>query len=517
MSHQYVLDFGARSIKLVAVSSSLRAPQVAGVFVVPHTEPQGQRTMRWRDARGLVQQQGLASDAGYIRLSEGLFTQLVEVPKGLKRTELLAAIGGELEGLLPLDLDDMTFAFDLLPAAADAPQRALAYALPRAQAEQWLADAKNVGLAPRGLLGPAAAAARLVDRLPSLAQAKLAGAVAVVDIGALHTEVYLVQQGKTIYARSFARGGEHVTQAIANAWRMPREQAEAAKQREGVVLSASFPAASASAEQIHHVVWSEVAPWLRELRQTLTVSRAAPVALLLVGGGSRLQGLTALATEQLGLPVSRLSLEDMTALGGDPDVDVAALAIGTAFDVASGRPAFDLRVGSGDSGVDFSFLRSKAVPLAAMAGSIALFAGLSTYAKLRALRVDQSVLQKRLFTDTTAHFGKPKTALEVLTTQGPSLVANPMPAMTAYDLLLELSAALPAANAATIDIMSLEIDHSRVQMRGNAKTIQEIDDIEAKLKSIKCLEEITRGETKTDSSGISRFQFTMKSRCMERT
>ena len=311
---------------------------------------------------------------------------------------------------MPVDLEDMVYTFEPLPVApapaeptADtrgriAPpvegMRVLTYAMRRDRAESLLALGRMCGFEPRGVLACGGAAVRLVERTPSLARARADGPVAVIDIGHERTDVVVVADGKSVFSRSIARAGKQVTEAIARNWKqLSWAEAERAKHSDGIIASTAEPATSEAWAKISAVLLAELAPFARDLRQTLAACRAktgfTPIAALLVGGGARLRGMGSFLGEQLGIAVWRPTSDDTVALAGPrigaegaatAPIEAAAMTVGMAYDAAGGRPQFDLRSGSIAHRMDLTFLRAKAVPLGASVLAIAAFAAASAYA-----------------------------------------------------------------------------------------------------------------------------------------
>ena len=562
-SRVFAVDLGAWSVKLAIASPGLRGATLVNVIerpVPPGDEPAEVRARAVLAA--LVAELRLRDDPGYIGVSGDLvFTQILEFGfKSLRRAELDKAVGGELEGVVPVDLEDMVYTFEPLPPVAPplaavpgaavpvaafeaVPQRGrvaapaegirvLTYAMRRDRAEHMVELGKECGFDPRGLLARGGAAIRLVAATPSLVRARAEGAVAVIDIGHERTDVVVVAGGKAVFSRSIARAGKQVTEAIMRApqWRLSWPDAERAKHSDGFVASVAEPATSPAWQQIHQVTITELHPFARDLRQTLAACRARtgfqPRAALLVGGGARLGGMGAYLTEQLGIPAWRPSADDVIAiagprLGGDAashaPIDSAAMTIGMAFDAAGGRPSFDLRSGALAVKVDFSFLRAKAVPLGAAALAIAAFAAGSAYADLYRLRKAEKVLTTRLAEESAEQFGAAKTADQVLDANGPagSSAASPMPRLTAYDLLLDISGHIPGKDKITLDIEKMTIDDQKIDINGTTKSAEEIDLLISEIKKIDCFKNnVTRGPTDTLPSGAKRFKLTITAQCM---
>jgi general secretion pathway protein L len=561
-SRVFAVDLGAWSVKLAIASPGLRGATL--VSVVERLVPPGDEPLEVRTRpvlASLIGELRLADESGYLGVfGDQVFTQILEFPfKNLRRAELEKAVGGELEGVVPVDLEDMVYAFESLPpqatpmtgpmpgpggqpfgAALELPRgrvapalegmRVLTYAMRRDRAEHLISVGKDCGFDPRGILACGGAAVRLVGHTPSLTRARADGAVAVIDIGHERTDVVVVAGGKAVFSRSIARAGKQVTQAIKLHWNLPWLDAERAKHSDGFVASTAEPATSGAWQRIHEVTIAELQPLARDLRQTLAACRARtgfqPLNALLVGGGSRLRGIASFLAEQLGIPAWRPIPDDVIAIAGPrlgteaaahAPIDSAAMTIGMAFDAAGGRPMFDLRSGDLAVKVDLSFLRAKLVPVGAAVLLIAAFAAGSAYADLYRVRKAEKVLSARLASETQAQFGEARSAEAVLEANAPGggPVASPMPKLTAYDLLLDISAHIPPKDKITIDLDRMTIDDAKIDVNGTTKSAEEIDLLVTELKKIECFKNnVTRGPTETLGNGLKRFKLTITAQCM---
>jgi Tfp pilus assembly PilM family ATPase len=545
----FAVDLGAWSVKLAIASPGIRGATLLNV--VERMVPVGDEPIedRMRQALvSLIDELKLRGETGYIGVyGDQVFTQVLEFGfKNLRRAELDKAVGGELEGVVPVDLEDMVYCFEQIPSpsATDplspdvqrgrvAPpaegMRVLTYAMRRDRAEAIIELGQQAGFQPRGVLACGGAATKLVSHVPSLMKARTDGPVAVIDIGHERTDVVVVHQNKAVFSRSVARAGKQVTEKIMEHWRMPWATAEQAKHSDGFIASNTEPATSEAWDRITRVLAPELTLFARDLRQTLAACRArtglAPIAAILVGGGSRLRGIGSFLTEQLGVPSWRLTQDDVMALAGPRiaadnapvlPIDSAAMTVGMAYDAAGGRPQFDLRSGALAAKVDLSYLRAKAVPLGAAVLAIAAFAAGSAYADLYRLKKAEKVLATRLANETSEMYGASKTAKDVLSSTGAGGAAalSPLPKMSAYDVLLEINAHLPAKDKITLDIDKLDIDEQKVDMSGTAKTGEEIDLLVTELKKITCFKEIQRGATETGEGGVKKFKLTIPTTCM---
>jgi Tfp pilus assembly PilM family ATPase len=547
-SRVFAVDLGAWSVKIAVASPGLRGSMLLEVverLVPPGDTPVEQRTKQ--TLTQLVDELHLRDETGYIGVyGDQVFTQVLDFGfKSLRRAELDKAVGGELEGVVPVDLEDMVYCFETIPpppagappgeavrgrvAAPSEGMRVLSYAMRKDRAEQLIALGTQCGFEPRGVLACGGAAVRLVERTPSLAKARLDGPVAVIDIGHERTDVIVVHHGRAVFSRSIARAGKQVTEAISRHWRIPFEKAESAKHADGFVASQAEPAITEAWARIHQVTVAELTPFARDLRQTLAACRArtgfTPGAVLLVGGGARLRGIGSFLAEQLATPTWRLTPDDVVALAGPKigpaaanlPVDSAALTIGMAYDASGGRPQFDLRSGSLAVKVDLSFLRAKAVPLGVAVLAVAAFAAGSAYADLYRLKKAHTTLSTRLANESQEMYGSAKTPEDVLAVSGGAgggVTASPLPKMSAYDILLEINAHIPPKEKITLDLDKLDIDDQKVDLAGTAKTNEEVDLLVSELKKIECFKEIPPPPIETGDNGVKKFHLTISTQCM---
>jgi general secretion pathway protein L len=550
-SRVFAVDLGAWSVKLAVASPGIRGATLYNVIerlVPPGDEPVELRAKAVLAA--LVTELRLRDDPGYIGVyGDQVFTQILEFGfKNLRRADLDKAVGGELEGVVPVDLEDMVYAFEQIPqppahaggpvpgvtpgrvAATTEGMRVLTYAMRKDRAEHLIALGNECGFEPRGVLPCGGAAVRLVTHTPSLAQARTDGAVAVIDVGHERTDIVVVAQGKAIFSRSIGRAGKHVTDAIMKRWRLPWADAERAKHSDGFVASNAEPATSEAWARIHEATVTELAPFARDVRQTLAACRAktgfAPIAALLVGGGARLRGMASYLGEQIQIPTWRPSQDDIVALAGPKlgaesaslPIESAAMTVGMAYDCAGGRPMFDLRSGSLAVKMDLGFLRQKAVPLGAALIAVFAFAAGSAYADLYRLKKAEKILAQRLANDSQEVFGHAMTAKGVRAANGPGGGAvggfSPLPKSSAYDILLQISSHVPAKDKITLDIDQIQIDDQKVDISGTTKTAEGIDLLVAELRKIECFKDVNRGPTDTQSDGTKKFKLTIPTACM---
>jgi len=250
-----------------------------------------------------------------------------------------------------------------------------------------------------------------------------------------------------------------------------------------------------------------VRPLVRELRQTLAAYRAAgepPVAqILMCGGGARLRGFPEHLERELGVPVGPLQLGDSPLLSPEqpvamPSTDwLPAQALGLALAAAAPVPQVNLRRGELAYRTDYSYLRAKAAYLAAAVLVVLTFAAVNAAASLRGLRKEAEALEGRLKQETMELFGDPRLdgkAVSEELKQGPRGGVPPIPTLTAYDVLAEISSHVPAVDKGKLDVQELDIKPKKIYMKGTAESAQQIDELVSALEKIDCFEKVEKGK-----------------------
>ncbi|HWE27009.1 MAG TPA: pilus assembly protein PilM, partial [Polyangia bacterium] len=337
--------------------------------------------------------------------------------------------------------------------------------------------------------------------------------LAIVDFGHRHTNVCVVRDGTVLFARSIPRGGEDVTVAIAEQFRMSPDDAVAAKHAQAFLAAPGSAFASPSHQRVDAVVREALRPLMRELKQTLAAFRAAgepePDRVLVTGGGARLSGFVEHVEAELGVVTARLALvaDDPFldpamaehARNGDPiaALELPAQALGLALAAAAPVPQVNLRKNDLAYRTDYSYLRGKSGYLAAAILAILAFAAINAAASLRGLRKEGEALETRLRKQTIELFGEARTDGKAVSEElrgGPKGGAPPVPTMTGYDLLDEISHHVPAGDKGKLDITQLDIKPKKTYVKGTVETAAQVDDLVAELKKIDCFETIETGK-----------------------
>jgi type IV pilus assembly protein PilM len=164
--------------------------------------------------------------------ASAVITKRILLQAGLRELEMEAQVESEANQYIPFAIEEVNLDFQLIGPAPGSPDdvEVLIAASRKEKVEDRVAVAEAAGL--KAVIMDvesfaAEAAFDLVSRqLPDAAKGKI---VALVDIGASAMNVTMLRDGKQIYSREQAIGGNKLTQEIARQYGMSAEEAELAK------------------------------------------------------------------------------------------------------------------------------------------------------------------------------------------------------------------------------------------------------------------------------------------------
>lgn len=532
MAHTILgIDLGTYSIKIAHVEASFRKTRLLALHERPlpppvdagdgagdasgEVEPLLSRQVR--ALKALVDEQGLRPEMAAAALSEATTLRVISVPlSDPKKIEQVLPF--ELEGQLLGEVADHVVGYTLAQTGLQAEggaagTKVVVAAAPQQAVRETLVTLEQIGLEPR-LLG--AAALSCAPLLVNLDRSKQGGAepwpspVVILDLGHNSTQLCVVRRQAdgeiaATFARTIARGGLHLTQALARALRVDLDEAERRKHAADLAI----PDQAAEALRQH------LRPLVRDLRQTLASHTSlygeAPRQVLLTGGGARLAGLAMFLQEELDLPVGALPIPQ--ALLGEaaavPEVEAAAAApscataLGLALALTGPAPQVNFRKGEFAYRTDYSFLRERAPHLALLALAVLLSAGLSALASLRGLQRESEQLMASLRAETMQLFGEPRADGEAVSAELSGVLASTrgggqsIPTVSALDLLEDISRAapvLPDKKAPGLDITELSVRPKKTDIKGTAGSAQYVDDLAAALGKIPCFKDVEKGK-----------------------
>jgi len=379
---------------------------------------------------------------------DGAFVHRLGLPL-TARKQIDAVLPFELESQVPIDMSELVYDYRVLRSAANPAAIEVIAALARTEQVRERIELvkralgrepERVGCGPLVLGNLSLVARELTGKTP----------VALIDLGSKRTEVTVLNEGEPVFVRTLSRG------------------------------VAGLPESAVGL--------------IAELRQTFLAFLATTdvniESVILLGGGSAASGADQYLSHELGLPVRALpplQLEASAEVVAALPRFAKSLALATGL---SGK-AVDLNLRSGPLAFQrgFSFLKERAPLLAGLVAATLVSFLFSSWADMHALSREHEELTKTLAVRSQQALGEeltdPEAVAESIERAKAKEEPDPMPHMDAFDVMVELSNAVPMA--VTHDVEELDVDHSHVRITGIVPTTKDAQDLSTKLAEHRCV------------------------------
>ncbi|HVT11799.1 MAG TPA: type IV pilus assembly protein PilM [Fimbriimonadaceae bacterium] len=315
------IDFGHHAIKVMQLERTASGWKVSKVAAAP-TPREAMKDGVIIDASlmGLVLKQLLKDNhlnvtTAHIGVAGGsVVVRPIRVPK-MAEAALRKSIKLEAGRYVPSSADDSYVEFEILGDADDTQMDILVVAAPKDMVESRIQACEQAGLEVDSVDIEAFAIYRaIVEADPSRDWSEKT--IAVVDIGATTTSVSVVPNGVFAMSRTIPNGGQMLTDALKNYFKLSEEDAESGKAQldfreltNDVVPRENPPL---------RVLQPHVDDLVREIRRSLNyyqsqqqdASKGAVDALLLTGGGVKLPGMTEYVSHKLGIETLSLDIHE---------------------------------------------------------------------------------------------------------------------------------------------------------------------------------------------------------------
>lgn len=446
------------------------------------------------------------------------YSAIVTLPFHTAR-EIEAVLPPQLEGKLPVEMDDLLLDFMVSGQVANEDYRIFTAAVEPARLALLLADLETHGVDPRYLdvpPYPLFTAGRTL--LPQSAEA-----VAVLDIGATTTQLLIYAGDEIQYARSFAGGGDQMTEALAEVFALDHARAEDGKVREGFIDPAIGDARGATgndAADIAAACRDATKRIVRQVRRSLhahATETGQPASQLVVCGGvAGLPGLVEYLGQSIGVPARTMPTDHVGfSLPGFAEIAhrfTTALGLALRAAAAPTGSGFNFRKGPFVFKGSFDYLKERAPSLLFGSAAIVALVLVFAFAQVRVLKAESNALDAALGDVSEVVLG------ERLTDPG-AIERRLRRAGRAHPFVPEVTATLlftDIANAAgensdlgyEANAHSIEVDLERGLFRvdGYADSAESVDSYQDLLREIDCLHEISRNEL-AQRSGTEGFEF----------
>jgi general secretion pathway protein L len=365
------------------------------------------------------------------------------------RKQIDAILPFELESQMPVDISELVYDYRVLRSDLGRESIDVIAALARTEQvrERIELVKRAVGREPERVGCGSLVLANLVLLAPEL---RGKSPIALVDLGSRHTEVTVLADGEPIFVRTLSRGVAGLPET-ANAL-------------------------------------------VAELRQTflafLSSTDLAVDSVILLGGGSGASGADQYLSQELGFPVRALPTFQVEA---GPEVVLALPRFAKALALAAGlsSKAVDLNLRSGPLAYQrgFGFLKERAPLLAGLCAATLVSFLFASWADLHALSREHEDLTQALAAQSQQVLGEslsePDAVAEAIERAKGKDEPDPMPHMDGFDVMVELSNAIPMS--VVHDIEELDVDRGHVKVNGIAGTTADTQNIASEMAKNRCV------------------------------
>ncbi len=454
------LDIGDKELRATVVHTSFRTVEVERYVEIPLTHEPG-NVGRNIDLSETVE--GLLTVLDYV--PDMVITALPGDQVSIKTVQIPVAAAKHISQVLPLELESV------LPFSAEetvidyqsietkaGQMNLLVGAVLRERIADYLRELNAAGIEPREVVAGATALEGLAALIPEL---KSQAPILVANIGRKQTDLCVLRNGRCQTARTLSLGLDQLPQRSEELWRGFQRTA--------------FSYRSSGAPPIDKVY--------------------------LTGSGSAAEGMASWMAGKLEIEVERLSLPNATVSrqGPRPELARATALAGRGLvrhkTINLRQSEFALKRSAG------ALLRHSTL-LSLCALAILFSVVFSIYAQRSLLADEQTALRAKLSGITKQVFGTPETdpfLIEKLIDKTGS--NDPLPRFDAFNALDTLSKTISPDIVHDINNLRIEIGdekhEGRFELKGTLGSIEQRDEVAAKLEAHECFGDVKKGRTTT--------------------
>ena len=352
MAETIGLDIGSHSIKLVGLKMTSKGPFLTcvGMKEIPPNKDKEDVNPVAETLKSLLSEVGLKTKKVNLVVSgSGVQIKRISVPS-LPKAELKEAVRWEIKDHLPFPVETAQIDFHILNEYVEDNVKKLALitvACPKHLIDRTLSIAKGAGLQPIHLdVGPFA----LWNTLLTWNQIKKEETVALVDLGAEKTGIYLLKDGILQFSREVTPAGADITRAIMEGIGSESEPALLFERAEGIKQEMGIPSESyqegksdksVSLSKMSFLVRPVLEKLVAEIGRSLEYYRnlfneEQIDRLFLTGGSANLKNIVSCLASELRLPVEHFNPLN-NILFDSKQIDIQLLEqAGSIFTIAAG-------------------------------------------------------------------------------------------------------------------------------------------------------------------------------------
>lgn len=384
-----------------------------------------------------------------------------------------ATLGFEVEGLLPFDVDDALYDYQVL-SQEDGQSDLLVGVVRRDDFAELLETLQALGVDPRVITLPGLALERLAVEAAQTTGLAGDACAAVLDIGHNRGVLSVVRGAadekstpSLVFTRTFAVG------------------------------TSSLRLSEDGGEDEAHLRRS-LQPLVREIRQSIRAAQTRDQGtvgqLWIAGGLAARPGVAAALASQLGLPVEVVALPgDAGAKIPAEEQPVYAQAVGLGLRAMVRGKHLNLRKGDFAFKGDLDYLKGKTSRLVAFAAILLLLFAGTFQARLHTVQTREARLDEALCETTARVLGSCETDFNVAISklQGGGSHTAQIPTASAMEVFTETISRMPTEVG--LDLEEVEVTLDRLRLKGKVDSFDGVDQVVAGLRQSLCIGDIRRG------------------------
>lgn len=549
------LDLGTHTVKVCELVTTFRHYELIGFGSEP-VDPDGGVAGRpslqaiAAAARRLLERRGLLGETLMCALpSDYVSTVRLEFPFDQPK-KIEAALPFQLEDAIPFDVEDVVHDYQVIRRKPDGGAEVIVAYVRRELVEAFLETLRREGIDPKVVgIGPLAHF-NLYDSVlaragagPKLAKADddadAPEAIAVLDVGHVHTELLVVDGDSPALVRNIAGGGLDVTRALAEVFGVELEQAERGKHAEGRVGPPPRPGADTQVdfdpevggsrrELISSACREALLPIVREVRRSLAAHFAATGhevrCVYLTGGGSLLAGFAEWLADSVDVAVRRLDPLDVpfNKLAGDSDRLRPYIAKSLALSLRAFHRAhqsqINFRKGEYVYTGDFGFLRGRLITLGVAAMLMIVLGAMVAVSRKRVLEAEYATLTAQVRAVSKVILGEETSDIDrvfQVMVAAEKSDARLIPEVSAFEVLAELSEKVDPDLEVGIDRFELDMEHKKLILTGRTESGGDVERLVNALQRTRCFDEnkVSKDRVEKTMNDQTKFRLTGTSIC----
>lgn len=423
---------------------------------------------------------------------------------------------------LPMNVDDLVYDFVVVAGSDPSKWEALIGFVERVKMAAFLDEINDAGVDP-AIVGVPELMLRYSGERAVDEDVESYG---IIDIGHRYTRLLIMSGDKPVVAHTTRRGGEAITEALAENFQISNDDARQLKHGEGVVGEAAR-GGDRRVRKLRGTIEEALRPIIRDARRTFQSAYAkhqVAVDKIYIGGGtSRIRGLEKYLHGEFEVDVEAIEFHRRIRWSVDRQFrqrqPEATLVLGTALQHLAGdvrEDTIDFRQDEFVFRGKSSYLRTQLVRFGAVAAVLLVLLAGVMFMQYHEQNKQKQVMQQAVAVETEELFGERlTTAAQVqsrLEGEG-AMDRGFIPQMSAYELKVRVIETIDDNIPLELSRMEVDTDRSLIQMMGTTDSPQAVDRVASNIEQLECLRDVSKEQVNVEGDDEVQFQLRIASEC----